>query len=146
MITERTRTNLNRARLELEKARKILINLDNLPDSSIKVYIENLLSAMNLVSQVILEFQRGGVSDSYAATFEDVNKEILRKMALEEKLYDFYFYLKNMTLKKLHRTADGITISSWKSSKTFSKEKLKSFYDNVERLVYNVTRLLSQRA
>ena len=141
MITERTRTNLNRARLELEKARKILINLDTLPDSSIKVYIENLLSAMNLISQVILESQRGG-SKSMSATFEDLNKEVLRKMALEERLYDMYFYLKNMTYKSLHRTEAGVTISSWKSSKTFSKEKLKSFYDDVERLVVNVEKVL----
>ena len=141
MITERTRTNLNRARLELEKARKILINLDTLPDSSIKVYIENLLSAMNLISQVILESQRGG-SKSMSATFEDLNKEVLRKMALEERLYDMYFYLKNMTYKSLHRTENGVTISSWKSSKTFSKDKLKSFYNDVERLVVNVEKVL----
>lgn len=144
MISERTRTNLNKARLEVEKARKILINIDNLPDSSVKVYIENLLSAMNLISQVILESQRGGPA-GYSTTFEDLNKEILRKMALEEKLYDLYFYLKNMTYKSMHRTDDGVTISSWKSSKTISKERLKSFYDNVESLIMNVARLLIQR-
>ena len=142
MITERMRINISKSRLELEKAKKILINIDNLPDSSIKVYIENLLSAMNLISQVILESQKGG-STSYSTTFEDINREILNKMKLEEKLYDLYFYLKNMTYKSLHRTADGITIASWKSSKTLSKERLKSFYNEVERLVTNVTRILT---
>jgi hypothetical protein len=136
------RINISKSRLELEKAKKILINIDNLPDSSIKVYIENLLSAMNLISQVILESQKGG-STSYSTTFEDINREILNKMKLEEKLYDLYFYLKNMTYKSLHRTADGITIASWKSSKTLSKERLKSFYNEVEKLVTNVTRILT---
>ncbi|MBR9679307.1 MAG: hypothetical protein GON13_03495 [Nanoarchaeota archaeon] len=138
---ELTRTNLNRSRLELEKARKILINLDTLPDSSIKVYIENLLSAMNLISPVILESQRGD-SASTSTTFEDLSKEILRKVALEERLYDMYFYLKNMTYKSLYRTDKGVIISNWKSSKTFSKDKLKSFYDDVEKLVVNIERVI----
>ena len=141
MITERIRTNLSKARLELEKAKKILINLETLPDSSIKVYIENLLGAMNLIGQVILESQKVGTSSS-ASTFEDLNKEVLRKMKLEETLYDLYFYLKNMTYKSLHRTNEGITISSWKSTKTFSKQKLESFYSDVEKLVINVTKIL----
>jgi hypothetical protein len=135
------RINISKARLELEKAKKILINIDNLPDSSIKIYIENLLSAMNLISQVILESQRGG-SSSHFTTFEDINKEVLNKMELEEKLYDMYFYLKNMTYKSMHRTAQGITIASWKSTKTVTKEKLSSFYSAVEKLVNNVTRIL----
>src|SRR3989304_1645198 len=133
MISERTRINVSRARLELEKARKILINLDSLPDSSVKVYVENLLSAMNLISQVILESQKAGDS-SVSATFEDLNKEVLNKMALEEKLYDLYFYLKNLTYKNMQRTSDGVMISSWKNSTTLSRERLVSFYQDVEKL------------
>ena len=141
MISERTRINVSRARLELEKARKILINLDSLPDSSVKVYVENLLSAMNLISQVILESQKAGDS-SVSATFEDLNKEVLNKMALEEKLYDLYFYLKNLTYKNMQRTSDGVMISSWKNSTTLSRERLVSFYQDVEKLINNVTRLI----
>lgn len=141
MISERTHANVSKARLELEKARKILINLDSLPDSSVKVYIENLLSAMNLISQVILESQKGGDA-SISATFEDLNREVLNKMELEGKLYDLYFYLKNMTFKSMHRTSEGVTISNWKSSTTISKEKLVEFYRDVEKLINNVTRLV----
>jgi len=140
VFNEQARRNIIRARLDLEKAKKILINLDSMPESSVKLYIENLLSAMNLMSQVLLQLQTGS---NKPEGFEDLNREVLNKMKLESKLYDLYFYLKNMTYRQIKKTTEGIEVGTWKASKKISKVELKEFYESVKAFVENVIKLVN---
>ncbi len=137
-MTQEISYNINKARLEVEKAKRILINLDNLPTESVKIYIEDLISAMNIIGQVILELERGSVAGN--AGFEDLNKDVLNKMKIEGNLHNAYFYLKNMSYKRIEKTKDGIKISNWKNSQVITKNQLKKFLLSIEELISNVTR------
>lgn len=126
--------NINKARLKIEKANKILTSLDTLPANSIKIYIDDLISAMNLISEVIFEIENETESDNSGITFEHLDKAILEKMKIEDKLHNLYFYMRNLTNRNIEKTEEGIRVSNWKTSRTFSKSELKSFLMAVDEL------------
>lgn len=122
---------IKRARLELQKAKNLLYNLEKMPNESVKSYIRFLLSAMSLVGEALIEKEKGRGHDP----FENLDKTILKKHKLESELYELYFYLKNMLYKQTDKRGSQVQVKSWKSTETLNKTDLKDFYKKVETFI-----------
>ncbi|PIN99659.1 hypothetical protein COT72_05265 [archaeon CG10_big_fil_rev_8_21_14_0_10_43_11] len=145
MTEQKIRYNLKKARLEVEKARKMLDNFDMLSETSVKQFIENLISAMNALSKVILILEKD-LPVSGDETFEDLNQDMFERMEIERKIYDAYYVMRHITRCRIEKIENGVRVSSWKNSKTFSKAELKTFLDWVEMLCDSVAKKASLTA
>lgn len=125
---------VKRARIELQKARNLLLNLEEMPKGSVKRYIRFLLSAMSLVGEALIQSEKTRSENPLGG----LDKTLLEKHKLESRLYDLYFYLKNMLHKETERVGDQVQVKSWKSSKTLSKEDLRDFYSEVKDFIEKV--------
>lgn len=132
---------VKRARLELQKAKNLLYNIEEMPQESVKSYIRFLLSAMSLVGEALIEREKSRSHNP----FENLDKALLEKHKLESKLYDLYFYLKNMLYKETEKRGAQVKVKSWKSSKTFDKDDLKEFYRQVESFIERVESEITSR-
>lgn len=125
---------IKRARLELQKAKNLLYNIQEMPEGSVKQYIRFLLSAMSLVGEALIQREK---TKSHSP-FENLDKALLEKHKIESRLYDLYFYLKNMLYKETEKRGAEIQVKSWKNSETFTRADLKQFYKEVEGFIERV--------
>jgi len=101
---------INKALIQIEKAKRILDNLNHLPSSNAKTLIEDAITAIELC----------------------YDKE-------KENIHELYYTLKDMTHKKIEKSEKGIRISNWKINKEVAKEDLEKLLYEIEEFIKRIT-------
>jgi len=130
---------LKAAQLLVDKSRRIIQHWNNISEVSIVAFLEDLITAMNIVSYMILKLKTNREGTS-RMEFDELERDDLTAIGFEEEVYNIFFFISSIKYRNIRKAENGIKITGWKNNKTITIKQLEHYLDIVEKLIKFITR------